>query len=87
MCQWRTFAELVRTAPKSDIAVLVLTFVLTIVFDLWWRSRSDCCWPVCCFYEADERVAEAKSWRYVGSEEEAEQEKLRALPPHVNVYS
>mgnify|MGYP000626958672 FL=1 len=34
MCQWRTFAELVKTAPKSDIAVLILTFLLTIVFDL-----------------------------------------------------
>ena len=34
MCQWRTFARLAKTAPKSDIAVLVLTFFLTVVFDL-----------------------------------------------------
>ena len=34
MCQWRTLKHLVETAPKSDIIVLVVTFVLTIVFDL-----------------------------------------------------
>ncbi|MBE5916415.1 MAG: STAS domain-containing protein [Pseudobutyrivibrio ruminis] len=34
MCQWRPFVRLVKYAPKSDIIVLVLTFVLTIVFDL-----------------------------------------------------
>lgn len=34
MCQWRTFLRILRTSPKSDIIVLVLTFVLTVVFDL-----------------------------------------------------
>ena len=34
MCQWRTFVHLCKTAPKSDILVLVLTFVLTVSFDL-----------------------------------------------------
>ena len=34
MCEWRHFVEICRTAPKSDILVLVVTFVLTVVFDL-----------------------------------------------------
>ena len=34
MCQWRPFVKLVKTAPVWDILVLVLTFVLTVVFDL-----------------------------------------------------
>ncbi len=34
MCEWRQFVRICRTAPKSDILVLVLTFVLTVVFDL-----------------------------------------------------
>jgi len=34
MCQWRPFVHLVKTAPRSDILVLVVTFVLTVVFDL-----------------------------------------------------
>ena len=34
MSEWRTFARLCRQAPKSDILVLVTTFVLTVAFDL-----------------------------------------------------
>ncbi len=34
MCEWRQFVRICKTAPKSDILVLVVTFVLTVVFDL-----------------------------------------------------
>ena len=33
MSGWRTFRQLLRN-PKSDVAVLLITFVLTVVFDL-----------------------------------------------------
>lgn len=33
MSGWRTFVQLLRN-PKSDVAVLLITFVLTVVFDL-----------------------------------------------------
>ena len=34
MCGWREFIELLKKAPKSDIIVLLITFILIIVFDL-----------------------------------------------------
>ncbi len=34
MCEWRRFVKICKTAPLSDVLVLVLTFVLTVVFDL-----------------------------------------------------
>lgn len=34
MSGWRSFVKICKTAPKSDILVLVATFVLTVVFDL-----------------------------------------------------
>ena len=34
MCDIKTFVNLCKTSPKSDIIVLVSTFVLTVVFDL-----------------------------------------------------
>ncbi len=34
MCEWRKFVEICKTAPKTDVVILVLTFVLTVVFDL-----------------------------------------------------
>ena len=34
MCQWRPFVKIIKTAPKSDIIILVTTFLLTVIFDL-----------------------------------------------------
>ena len=34
MSEWRHFVRICRTSPRSDILVLVVTFVLTVVFDL-----------------------------------------------------
>ena len=34
MSEWRGFVKLCKTAPLTDILVLVVTFVLTVVFDL-----------------------------------------------------
>ena len=34
MSEWRHFVHIIKTAPLSDILVLVLTFVLTVAFDL-----------------------------------------------------
>ena len=34
MCEWRQFVKICKMAPKSDILVLVVTFALTVIFDL-----------------------------------------------------
>lgn len=86
MCQWRTFTELVKTAPKSDIAVLILTFLLTIVFDLVIAIEIGLLVAVLLFMKRMSDVTEVHSWKYAGDEEEAEREKLRKLSPHINVY-
>ena len=86
MCQWRTFTELVKTAPKSDIAVLILTFLLTIVFDLVIAIEIGLLVAVLLFMKRMSDVTEVYSWKYVEDEEEAEREKLRKLSPHINVY-
>lgn len=86
MCQWRTFAELVKTAPKSDIAVLILTFLLTIVFDLVIAIEIGLLVAVLLFMKRMSDVTEIHSWKYAEDEEEAEREKLRKLSPHINVY-
>ena len=86
MCQWRTFTELVKTAPKSDIAVLILTFLLTIVFDLVIAIEIGLLVAVLLFMKRMSDVTEVHSWKYAEDEEEAEREKLRKLSPHTNVY-
>ena len=86
MCQWRTFADLLKTAPKSDIAVLVLTFFLTILFDLVVAIEIGILVAVLLFMKRMSDVAEVRSWKYAEDEEEAEQEQLRKLPSSINVY-
>ena len=86
MCQWRTFTELVKTAPKSDIAVLILTFLLTIVFDLVIAIEIGLLVAGVLFMKRMSDVTEVYSWKYAEDEEEAEREKLRKLSPHINVY-
>jgi len=34
MSEWKKFVHIVKTAPKSDIFVMVVTFILTVAFDL-----------------------------------------------------
>ncbi len=34
MSEWRHFVDIVKNSPKLDVLVLILTFVLTVVFDL-----------------------------------------------------
>lgn len=86
MCQWRTFADLLKTAPKSDIAVLILTFFLTILFDLVVAIEIGILVAVLLFMKRMSDVAEVRSWKYAEDEEESEQEKLRKLPSSINVY-
>lgn len=34
MCGWKSFIKLIKTSPLSDVLIAVMTFVLTVVFDL-----------------------------------------------------
>lgn len=34
MCQWRPFVNIVKNSPKGDVLVLIVTFLLTVIFDL-----------------------------------------------------
>ena len=86
MCQWRTFVRLTKTAPKSDIAVLVLTFFLTVIFDLVVAIEIGMLLSCLLFMKRMSDVTEVHSWKYAEDEEEAEREKLRKLSPHINLY-
>lgn len=90
MCQWRTFVKLLKTAPKSDIAVLVLTFVLTVVFDLVVAIEVGMILACLLFIKRMSDETALKSWKYTGQLTEKELEKetaaLRQLPDSIRVY-
>lgn len=73
---------LLKTAPKSDIFVLVTTFVLTVVFDLVVAIEIGFMLAVILFLKRMSDVADVRSWEYV----EEEREGLRIVPKGTLVY-
>ena len=90
MCQWRTFVRLLKTAPKSDITVLVITFILTVVFDLVIAIEIGMLLACLLFMKRMSDETELRGWRYTEqlTEEELahEAEQLRKIPKSIRVY-
>ena len=88
MCQWRTFLKLVKTAPKSDILVLVLTFFLTVIFDLVVAIEVGMLLSCLLFMKRMSDETGTRNWLY--AEEAAAAEKsskdLRRIPLELAVY-
>ena len=90
MCGWREFVSLCKASPKSDILVLVVTFVLTIVFDLVVAIETGIVLAALLFLMRMANVTEVKSWKYIGDnideENDPESIKLKVVPKHTLVY-
>lgn len=86
MCQWRTFVHLVKTAPKSDIIVLVLTFALTVIFDLVVAIEIGMILACLLLLRRMSEESEVKSWKYIEDENDPDSIMLRKVPKHVRVY-
>lgn len=78
MCQWRTFARLAKTAPKSDIAVLVITFFLTVVFDLVVAIEVGMVLSCLLFMKRMSDEMGVRSWLHVEEVEEQKREEEEA---------
>lgn len=78
MCQWRTFARLAKTAPKSDIAVLVITFFLTVVFDLVVAIKVGMVLSCLLFMKRMSDEMGVRSWLHVEEVEEQKREEEEA---------
>ncbi len=84
MCQWRPFVHLLKTAPKSDIFVLVVTFVLTIVFDLVVAIEFGMLFACLLFMKRMSDETAVRGWKYTDNPEEAPE--LAQVPLHVRIY-
>ena len=65
MSEWREFVDLCKTAPKSDIIVLVLTFALTVIFDLVVAIEVGVVLAALLFMKRMSDVTEVQGWKYV----------------------
>ena len=86
MCQWRTFVHLCKTAPKSDIIVLVTTFILTVVFDLVIAIEVGMALAIVLFMKRMSEESSIKGWKYYDPEEDPDGMDLKPLPKQVRVF-
>ena len=88
MADWSSFAHLCKAAPKSDIAVLVLTFLLTVFFDLVVAIEYGIVLAAILFMKRMSDTADVKGWKYIEEPEvtEGEAEKLLSIPREIRVY-
>ena len=85
MSGWRNFAHLCCTASKGAVGALLLTFVLTIVFDLVTAIAAGMTITVVLFMKMVSEETEVKGWKYY-CDENSEVTHLRELPKSVRVY-
>ncbi len=81
MCEWRQFVKICKTAPKSDILVLVTTFVLTVVFDLVVAIEVGMLIAVVLFMKRMADVARIRTWK----DNTEDSERLKNIPENTEV--
>ncbi len=85
MSGWRTVVKVVNHSPKSDVAVLVVTFLLTVVFDLVVAILVGLSLACLLFMKRMADVSTVKEWEYVEDSGD-DQGRLKKVPSHVMVY-
>ena len=90
MSGWREFVSLCKSSPKSDILVLVTTFVLTVVFDLVVAIEVGIVMAAMLFLMRMSNVTEVKSWKYLGEDIDEKNDpmalKYKVVPKNTLVY-
>lgn len=88
MADWTSFFRLFKTAPKSDIIVLVATFFLTVFFDLVVAIEIGVVLAALLFMKRMAETADIKAWKYTDSPDitPGEAEKLRDIPHSISVF-
>ena len=82
MCEWRQFVRICKTAPASDILVLVLTFVLTVVFDLVVAIEVGMVLSAILFMKRMTDVTNLRTWKDADKNDPA---RLKPIPKNVAV--
>lgn len=86
MCQWRTFVEMVKTSPKMDITVLVVTCLLTVFFDLVVAIEVGMLVTCVLFVKRMSDSSNVKTWIYSYQDTEENVQELMDVPKEIRVF-
>ncbi len=85
MSGWRSFVNVLKKSPKSDSAVLLITFFLTVVFDLVVAILVGLTLASLLFMKRMADVSVIKEWEYFDDIED-KNGRLKKVPDHVRVF-
>lgn len=86
MSGWRTFVKLCKSSQKSDIIVLVTTFLLTVIFDLVVAIEVGIVCAAFLFMKRMSDVTDVEGWKYVDDEDDKDSVSLKTVPENTMVY-
>lgn len=86
MSEWKKFVSVVKFAPKSDTIVMVVTFVLTVVFDLVIAIEVGMILAAMLFMKRMSEETSVTGWKYIDSEDDSDSLDLKVVPENVRVY-
>lgn len=87
MCGWRGIVNTCRTAPRSDILVLFITMILTVVFDLVVAIVAGMILTAFLFMKRMADVTEVHGWVYVDDEDtDPDNIAFKKVPDNTRVY-
>ena len=85
MSGWKTVVHIIKTAPKSDIAVLLITLFLTVLFDLVLAIKFGMILAAFLFLKRMSDIANIRQW-VDKSEADGERGELKSVPSNALVY-
>lgn len=89
MSEWRKFVDIIKKSPKSDIAVLLITFILTVCFDLVMAIGVGLALACLLFMKKMADVTDVQGWTYVNDEEDENDPDsigLKKVPKNTMVF-
>ena len=86
MSGWRGFVKQIKSSPKSDILVLLITFALTVIFDLVVAIEVGVVLAALLFMRRMSDVTQVEGWKDVDPENDPDSISLRVIPKHTLVY-
>lgn len=86
MSEWREFVAIIKHSPKSDTLVLIVTFVLTVVFDLVVAICVGIVLSTVMFMKRMSDVTDAYGWKEIDESNDSDNVNLKVIPEGAMVY-
>lgn len=86
MSEWREFVSIVKASPMSDTLVLIITFLLTVFFDLVVAIVAGIILAMVLFMKRMSDETNVHGWKSVDDENDPDAIRLKVIPADTMVY-